>query len=78
MFDNEQIPDNDGGEWIVFRTVYDPIEATMIKDLLSSAGISAVVRSSKVSPYPVNIGKMGEVRILIRSADLEDAERLLA
>ncbi len=78
MFDNEQIPDKDGGEWIVFRTVYDPIEATMIQDLLSSAGISAVVRSSKVSPYPVNIGKMGEVKILIRSADLEDAEKLLA
>ncbi len=71
MFDNEQIPDKDGGEWIVFRTVYDPIEATMIQDLLSSAGISAV------SPYPVNIGKMGEVKILIRSADLEEAERLI-
>ncbi|NOX20705.1 MAG: nucleotidyltransferase family protein, partial [Nitrospirae bacterium] len=34
-------------------------------------------RSSKVSPYPVNIGKMGEVKILVREEDLEEAQRVI-
>ena len=48
---------------------YDSLEAEMIKDLLESGGISVVLRSSKVSPYPVNIGKMGEIKVLVRKED---------
>jgi hypothetical protein len=33
--------------------------------------------SAKVSPYPVNIGKMGEVQVLVRDGDREDAEEVL-
>jgi hypothetical protein len=49
----------------------------MIKDLLESGGIEVIVRSSKVSPYPVNIGRMGEIKILIRNMDQKDAEAVL-
>ncbi|HHN63730.1 MAG TPA: hypothetical protein ENK09_00005 [Nitrospirae bacterium] len=69
--------DEQGQQWVVFRTVYDPTEAAMIKDLLESGGIDVIVRSSKVTPYPVNIGRMGEVKILIRSSDLEEARKII-
>jgi len=50
----------------------------MIKDLLQSGGMPVVVRSSKVAPYPVNIGKMGEIRILVRVEDEEAAKQVIA
>jgi Putative prokaryotic signal transducing protein len=64
-------------KWVVIFTTYDPLEAEIIKDLLESGGIPVVVRSSKVSPYPVNIGKMGEVKILVREADKAEAEKVI-
>lgn len=57
---------------------YDCLEAEMIKDLLESGGIEVNIRSCKVSPYPVNVGKMGEVKVLIREKDKEAAEALLS
>ncbi|MGD0885315.1 MAG: DUF2007 domain-containing protein [Thermodesulfovibrionales bacterium] len=65
-------------EWIEFIMTYDPLEAEMIKDLLESGGIPVVLRSSKVSPYPVNIGRMGEIKILVRKEDKETASRVIA
>jgi len=64
-------------KWVVIFTTYDPLEAEIIKDLLESGGISVVVRSSKVRPYPVNIGKMGEVKILVREEDKDEAEKVI-
>ena len=64
-------------DWIVLLITDDPLEAEMIKDLLESGGIPVVLRSSKVTPYPVNIGKMGEVMILVRNEDKEQAEEVL-
>lgn len=64
-------------DWIVVHITYDSIEAEIIKDLLSSGGIKVVLRSSKISPYPVNIGKIGEIRIMVRKEDKEIAEELI-
>ena len=64
-------------EWITLLITNDQLEAEMIKDLLESGGLPVVLRSAKVSPYPVNIGKMGEIKILIRSADRDAAEEVL-
>ncbi len=64
-------------EWEEIRLIYDPLEAEIIKDLLESGGIPVVIRSSKVSPYPVNVGKMGEIRILVRREDRELAEEVI-
>ena len=50
-------------EWVEVFVTYDSIEAEMIKDLLESGGMPVVLNSLKVGPYPVNIGKMGEIRI---------------
>lgn len=63
--------------WIVLLTTNDQLEAEMIKDILESGDITVVLRSSKVSPYPVNIGKMGEIKILIRDTDKEAADEVL-
>jgi len=64
-------------KWVVIFTTYDPLEAEIIKDLLESGGIPVVVRSSKVRPYPVNIGKIGEVKILVREEDKAEAEKVI-
>ena len=64
-------------EWTTLLVTYDQLEAEMIKDLLESGNIPVVLRSAKVSPYPVNIGKMGEVKVIVRSDDKEVAEEVL-
>jgi len=56
---------------------YDRIEAEIIKDILESGGIPVIISSAKVTPYPVNIGKMGEVKILVRREDKQTAEEVL-
>ncbi len=64
-------------KWVVVFTTYDPLEAEIIKDLLESGGIPVIIRTSKVSPYPVNIGKMGEVKLLVREQDKDEAEKVI-
>jgi len=65
------------GEWVEILITYDPLEAEMIKGLLESGGIPVVLRSSKISPYPVNIGKIGEIKVLVKKEDQEAAEEVL-
>jgi hypothetical protein len=64
-------------DWVQILVTYDPLEAEIIKDLLESGRIPVVLRSSKVSPYPVNIGKMGEIKVLVRREDKETAEDVI-
>lgn len=64
-------------EWTEVFITYDPLEAEMIKDLLESGGIPVVLRSLKVSPYPVNVGRMGEIKILVKKDDQEKAEKFI-
>jgi hypothetical protein len=64
-------------EWVVILVTYDSLEAEMIKDLLESGGIPVVLRSSKVRPYPVNIGKMGEIKVLVRKEDRDLAGEVI-
>lgn len=64
-------------KWIELFVTYDSLEAEMIKDLLESGGIGVEIRSAKVTPYPVNIGKMGEVKVLVKEEDRAAAEEVL-
>jgi len=64
-------------EWVEVFVTYDSIEAEMIKGLLESGGIPVILRSSKVAPYPVNIGRMGEIRILVREEDKDTAKKVI-
>ncbi|HSB30530.1 MAG TPA: DUF2007 domain-containing protein [Candidatus Sulfobium mesophilum] len=65
------------GRWIELLITYDALEAEMIKDLLESGGIEVEIRSAKVTPYPVNIGKMGEVKVLVKEEDRTAAEEMM-
>lgn len=64
-------------EWVEVFFTYDQVEANILMDLLKSGGIDVVERSNKVSPYPVNIGRMGEVRLLVRKQDEADARQFI-
>ncbi len=68
---------DDSSGWVILIVTYDGLEAEMMKDVLESAGIETVLRSSKVSPYPVNVGRMGEVKVLVRQEDRAAAEEIL-
>ncbi|MBI5633525.1 MAG: DUF2007 domain-containing protein [Nitrospirae bacterium] len=63
--------------WITLLVTYDQLEAEMVKDLLESGNITVVLRSAKVSPYPVNVGKMGEVKVMVKETDKQTAEEVL-
>lgn len=63
--------------WVVLLVTYDDLEAEMVRDVLEAGGIEAVIRSSKVSPYPVNVGRMGEVKVLVKEIDRPAAEEIL-
>jgi hypothetical protein len=56
--------------WVEILLTSDALEAAMVKDLLESGGIKVVSRSNKVSPYPVSIGKIGEIRLYVRETEL--------
>ena len=64
-------------EWAEILFTYDEIEAEIVKDVLESEDIQVVVNSLKVRPYPVSIGRMGEIRLLVRKDELEKAKGVL-
>ncbi|HSW63806.1 MAG TPA: DUF2007 domain-containing protein [Dissulfurispiraceae bacterium] len=72
-----KLPEELNEEWVELLVTYDLLEAQIIKALLESGGIPVVLRSYKVTPYPVNIGKMGEVRLLVRTCDQQLAEDVM-
>lgn len=63
--------------WVEVLITYDQLEAEMIKDILESGGIAVVLRSSKVSPYPVNVGKIGEIRVMVPGVCKALAEKVI-
>jgi hypothetical protein len=64
-------------DWTEIFFTYDDVEAGIVKGMLESEDIQVVIQSSKITPYPVNIGKMGEVRLLVRSSDVKRAEEVM-
>ena len=63
--------------WEEILFTYDDVEAEIVKDLLESENIQVVVNSMKVSPYPVSIGRMGEIKLLVKKDDLAKAEKVI-
>ncbi len=64
-------------KWLDLLITYDSLEAEMIKDVLESGGIDVVLQSFKITPYPVNIGKIGEIKVMVKEEDKEIAEEVL-
>ena len=65
-------------DWVEGFTTYDTMEAGMVRDLLESGGIEVRSVSLKVGPYPVNVGKMGEIRLYVREHDRQKALDLIS
>jgi hypothetical protein len=63
--------------WVELYVTYDQLEAEMIKDILESGEIEVIIQSAKLTPYPVNVGRMGEVRLLVKEEDKEAAEEMI-
>ena len=64
-------------DWEEILFTYDDVEAEIVKDLLELENIQVVVNSMKMSPYPVSIGRMGEIKLLVKKDDLAKAEKVL-
>jgi len=64
-------------EWVELIVTYDESEARIMKDILEAEGIEVAVRSMKISPYPVSFGRLGEVKLLVKEKDFEQARRVL-
>ncbi len=65
-------------EWAELLFTYDDVEAEIVKDLLKAENIEVIVKSQKISPYPVSIGRMGEIRLFVSNEDLEKARDILS
>jgi hypothetical protein len=64
-------------EWVELVTTYDETEAQILKDILEAEHIEVVIRSMKISPYPVSFGRLGEVKLLVKDDDVDNAKRIL-
>ncbi|GBD95887.1 MAG TPA: DUF2007 domain-containing protein [Nitrospirae bacterium] len=64
-------------EWTEVLFTYDEVEAEIVKDLLEAENIQVVLKSLKITPYPVSIGRIGEIRLLVRNEDFEKAKDVL-
>ena len=64
-------------EWTEVLFTYDEVEAEIVKDVLEAENIQVVMKSLKITPYPVSIGRIGEIRLLVRNEDFEKAKDVL-
>ena len=64
-------------EWAEFIFTYDEIEAEIVQDILEAEGIEVSVRSRRVSQFPANVCRMGEIRLLVKQEELEKARKVL-
>ena len=65
------------GDWVELLITYDEFEAQIIKNILDGENIPVVLDSLKIRPYPVSIGRIGEIRIMVKKEDLEEANEVL-
>jgi len=65
-------------DWEIVATLGTEEEAALVAGALEAAGIAAEVESLLFHQEPVTTGSLGEVRVLVRAADLDAARRALA
>jgi hypothetical protein len=64
-------------KWAEILFTYDEVEAQIVKSVLELEDIDVVVNSMKIRPYPVSVGRIGEIRVLVKNKDLEKAKGIL-
>lgn len=63
--------------WIELCSTSTDYEAHLIAGLLKSNGLTAQLKSYRVSQFPFDIGHIGEIKIMVRSGDLQKAKEIL-
>ncbi len=64
-------------DWVELLVTGDDIESEIIRNILEAEGIKIVVDSLKVRPYPVSIGRMGQIKLLVKKSDENEARRII-
>ena len=64
-------------DWDEILFTYDEMEAQIVKTLLETEGIEVSMDSSKLRPFPVSVGRMGEIKLFVRAVDLQKAREVL-
>ena len=64
-------------EWVELLVTNDEIEAQIVKNILEAENIPVVLNSMKIRPYPVSIGRIGEVKLLVMAKDIEKARDVI-
>ena len=63
--------------WVEIIDTNDEIEAQIVKNILEAENIPVVMNSMKIRPYPVSIGRIGEVRLFVKAKDIEKARDVI-
>jgi len=64
-------------EWVELFSTTTDYEAHLVAGLLKSNGLPVQLKSYRVSQFPFDIGHIGEIKIMVRSADLKKAQEIL-
>lgn len=65
-------------EWMVVYITYNFLEAQIVAGRLESEGIQALVyQEPGANAIGIRIGRMGEVKVLVRADDYDTAEAIL-
>ena len=66
-------------EWVVLEYVPGDLQAEILRGLLEAQGIPVFMsQESAGKAIGLTVGPLGEVTILVRAGDLQDAQRVLA
>ncbi|HBT46875.1 MAG TPA: hypothetical protein DEA73_03180 [Peptococcaceae bacterium] len=66
-----------GEKWIVVASAL-PLEASLVKGLLESAGIPVRLRGEAIGRlYGLNLGPLGEVEVLVPEGKVDQAREIL-
>jgi len=60
----------------VFITA-DPVEMQVAVGILEEDGIEGIVRDLHMSSYPMNVGLLGELRLVVAAGMADEARRIL-
>ncbi len=64
-------------DWVELLVTGDDLESEIVRNILEAEGIEVVVDSLKVRPYPVSIGKMGQIKLLVKKNHEKEARRII-
>jgi hypothetical protein len=64
-------------EWVGIHTTTNEYEANIIKGLLETEGIFCLLKSSRVAQFPLAIGHLGEIKIMVAPSEAEQGKEIL-